>query len=164
VLTVRPGWGTLTTRLEPAPDWIGQWPATWLSGLGTPWNTLQLGGTLRLSSPSGLSVQWVQGRWRVEGQAALELMDAASRITPLDTLGSYRFELAGDPANAGTAQLGLSTTEGALVLTGQGTFGAGGLHFQGEAGAATEADQPVLDNLLNIIGRRNGARSIISIG
>lgn len=164
VITVKPGWGRLTTTLQATQGWIGQWPAAWLSGLGTPWNTLQLGGSLRLSSPSGLSVQWVQGRWLVEGRAALELIDVASRIATLDTLGSYRFEISGDPGNAGTAQLDLATTEGALQLTGQGTLGAGGLDFRGEARAATQADQPALDNLLNIIGRRDGARSVISIG
>lgn len=164
VVTVRPGWGSLTASLQPAPGWIGQWPAEWLSGLGTPWNTLQLGGSLRLSSPSGLTLQSVQGRWRVEGRAALQLIDVASRIATIAPLGSYRFEIAGDPGNAGTAQLSLSTSEGALRLSGEGTLGAGGLNFRGEARAATEADQPALDNLLNIIGRRDGARSVISIG
>jgi general secretion pathway protein N len=38
------------------------------------------------------------------------------------------------------------------------------VRFRGEASAATPADEPALDNLLNIIGRRNGARSVISIG
>lgn len=164
VVTVKPGWGRVTTTLQPAQGWIGQWPAAWLSGLGTPWNTLQLGGTLRLSSPSGLSVQWVQGRWLIEGQAALELIDVASRIAALEPLGTYRFQVSGNPGNAGTARLELGTTEGALQLSGQGTLGAGGLNFRGEARAATEADQPALNNLLNIIGRRDGARSVISIG
>lgn len=163
-ITVRPGWGSFTATLQPQPGWIGQWPAEWLSGLGTPWNTLQLEGSLRLSSSSGLAVQWVQGRWRVEGQAALVLIDVASRIATVSPLGSYRFEITGDPGNAGTAQLSLSTNEGALQLSGEGTLGAGGLNFRGEARAATEADQPALDNLLNIIGRRDGARSVISIG
>ena len=38
-----------------------------------------------------------------------------------------------------------------------------GLRFRGEATAA-EAEAAALSNLLNIIGRRNGARSVISIG
>jgi general secretion pathway protein N len=37
------------------------------------------------------------------------------------------------------------------------------LRFRGEATAA-EGDEGALDNLLNIIGRRQGARSVISIG
>jgi general secretion pathway protein N len=38
------------------------------------------------------------------------------------------------------------------------------VRFRGEARAATEADEAALNNLLNIIGRRNGAVSVISIG
>ncbi|WP_428420148.1 type II secretion system protein N [Methylibium sp.] len=161
-LRLAPGFGTLTTTLQGSPAWIGQWPAEWLVGLGTPWNTLQLGGVLRLSS-TGISLQTVQGRWRVNGQASLDVVNAASRVSTLDHLGSYRLQLDSDPATAGTAQLTLSTTEGALRLSGQGALGAGGLRFRGEASAA-EADQPALTNLLNIIGRRDGARSVISIG
>ena len=162
-LRIRPGLGTLTTTLPPASGWIGQWPAEWLAGLGTPWNTLQLAGALRLSSP-GLTLQSVQGRWRVEGAATLELLDVASRISPLDRLGSYRLELSGDPANAGAARVVLRTLDGALQLTGQGSLGTGGFRFRGEAAAATDADLPALSNLLNIIGRRTGARSVITIG
>jgi general secretion pathway protein N len=40
---------------------------------------------------------------------------------------------------------------------------AGGLRFRGEATAAG-GEQPALANLLNIIGRRDGARSVIEIG
>lgn len=161
-LRLVPGLGSVTATLQGSPTWIGQWPAEWLAGLGTPWNTLQLRGALRLSSP-GLTLQTVQGRWRVQGQAAVDVLNAASRVSTLEPLGSYRLELGGDPANAGQAQLTLLTTEGALQLSGQGTLGAGGLRFRGEARAA-EADQAALTNLLNIIGRRDGARSVISIG
>ena len=38
--------------LLPSPGgWVAQWPSAWLGGLGTPWNTLQLGGSVRLVSP-----------------------------------------------------------------------------------------------------------------
>ena len=55
VLLLRPGLGRLSVQLMPGSGQLGQWPAAWLAGLGTPWNTLQLGGTLRLSS-SGLTL------------------------------------------------------------------------------------------------------------
>ena len=71
--------------------------------------------------------------------------------------------LAGDHANAGVSQLPLSTQEGALQLSGAGSLGPGGVRFRGEARAA-EGDEAALANLLNIIGRREGARSVISIG
>jgi DNA-binding transcriptional LysR family regulator len=73
----------------------------------------------------------------------------------------YRLTVDGDAS--GTAQLTLSTLEGALQLTGSGTAGANGVRFRGEARAAS-GDDAALSNLLNIIGRREGARSVISIG
>ena len=145
----------------PASPVLGHWPAAWLAGLGTPWNTLQLGGSLRLRSP-GLKLEWVQGRWLVDGQADIEMIGASSRVSTLEPLGSYRFSLIGSAG--GPSQLRLSTIDGALQLKGEGTAGANGVRFRGEASAATEADEAALNNLLNIIGRRNGAVSVISIG
>ena len=159
---LRPGFGRISATLLPTAGWVGQWPSAWLAGLGTPWNTLQLGGVARLVSP-GMTVEAVQGRWRVDGRAELELVNVSSRLSTLPTLGSYRLSVSGDAANAGTAQLNLSTLEGALQLSGAGSSGAGKLRFRGEA-RAQAADEAALSNLLNIIGRRDGARSVISIG
>jgi general secretion pathway protein N len=50
-----------------------------------------------------------------------------------------------------------------LQLSGSGQWAGSRLRFNGEARSADGA-QGALDNLLNIIGRRQGARSIISIG
>ena len=162
VVRVKPGFGGMSFTLMPSPGWTGQWPSAWLGGLGTPWNTLQLGGALRLTSP-GLTVESVQGRWRVDGRAEVEVLGVSSRLTTLDPLGSYRLTLSGNAAQAGVAQINLSTTEGALQLSGDGTLGPGGVRFRGEARAGA-ADEAALTNLLNIIGRRDGARSVISIG
>jgi general secretion pathway protein N len=159
---VRPGFGRLTLTLLPNAGWVGQWPSAWLGGLGTPWNTLQLGGAVRLLSP-GVTLESVQGRWRVDGRADVELLGVSSRMTTLNTLGNYRMTLSGDPAGGGVSQLKLSTQEGALQLSGDGTLGPSGVRFRGEA-RADAADEPALTNLLNIIGRRDGARSVISIG
>lgn len=162
-LQYTPGFGRSTVRVVPPPGgWIGQWPSAWLSGIGTPFNTLQLGGTLRLTSPQ-FAVESVQGRWRLQGLLDAEFAGVSSRVSTLDTLGSYRLRLAGDPANPGIAQLTLTTLEGALLLDGRGTWGPGGMRFRGEAKAAP-GDEAALANLLNIIGRRDGARSVISIG
>ena len=79
-------------------------------------------------------------------------------------LGSYRLGVQGDPAGASTAQLRLSTLSGALLLDGQGQWGSAGLRMQGEARAASASQEQVLGNLLNLIGRRQGARSVFSIG
>jgi general secretion pathway protein N len=163
-LLLRPGLGRWAAELLPSPGWIGQWPSAWLGGLGTPWNTLQLGGQLRLLS-RGLTAEMVQGRLRLAGGAELELQGMSSRLSTLPTLGSYRLQVSADPAGGtGGAQLILSTLEGALQLSGSGQWGSAGLRLRGEARAATPGDEAALGNLLNIIGRRQGARSVISIG
>ncbi len=160
---IRPGLGRVSVQVLPAESTtIGQWPAAWLNGLGTPWNTLQLGGTLRLTSP-GLNVEWVQGRLRFSGEAALDVANASSRVATLDALGSYRLTLRGDAASADASTLTLITVDGALRLSGQGEWTGTGLRFRGEAQAA-DGSETALNNLLNIIGRRQGARSVISIG
>lgn len=162
LLQLRPGLGRLRIDLPPVTGAIGQWPAAWLVGLGTPWNTLQPTGSLQLFS-DGLSLEAVQGRWRFSGQAELTLGSMASRVSTLEVLGSYRLGLQGDAQGGDAARLQLSTDSGALQLSGQGEWAASRLRFTGQAGAAPGAEA-ALNNLLNIIGRRRGALSLISIG
>jgi general secretion pathway protein N len=157
---IRPGLGRIRATLVPRTDWVGQWPSAWLGGLGTPWNTLQLGGSFRLLSP-GVTIESVEGRWRLDGRVELVLEQVSSRLTTLETLGTYRVALTG--SSNGPTLLTVATQEGPLQLTGNGTWGPGGVKFRGEARAET-GDEAALSNLLNIIGRRDGARSIISIG
>ena len=57
----------------------------------------------------------------------------------------------------------LSTIEGSMQLSGTGHWVGSRLRFEGVASAAPE-HEAALANLLNIIGRRNGARSIITLG
>jgi general secretion pathway protein N len=156
------GIGRWRFELLPAADGggvIGRWPAAWLAGLGTPWNTLQLDGELRLSSP-GLVLEAVAGRWQLGGSAVLDLQHVASRLSTLPVLGSYRLQLATADS---IPRLTLATLEGALRLSGGGEWLASGLRFRGEATAAA-GSEAALANLLNIIGRRQGARSLIAIG
>lgn len=159
-MLVRPGLGRVEVAMAPRPGGFGQWPAAWLSGMGTPWNTLQLGGVIRLSTP-GATLEIVQGRWRLEGSLAADLVGLSSRVSTLETLGSYRLQLQG--GGEGGATLMLSTADGALRLSGNGQWAGPKLRFQGEAVAAQGSEQ-ALDNLLNILGRRDGARSIFVIG
>lgn len=159
VLLLRPGLGRLSVQLLPAAGPIGEWPAAWLAGLGAPWNTLRLGGTLRLSS-SGLSLDMAAGRWTLAGQAELRLSDIDSPLTTLPRLGSYRLDL---DADGGTPTFMLSTLDGALQLDGSGQWTGSQWRFRGQARAAPGAEGE-LDNLLNFFGRRQGALSLISIG
>jgi general secretion pathway protein N len=59
--------------------------------------------------------------------------------------------------------LRLETLEGSLQLSGSGQWVGSRLRFRGEASALPERES-ALANLLNIIGRRSGPRSLISIG
>jgi general secretion pathway protein N len=174
VLEWRPGWGKTTVTVKPAREGnVGHWPAAWLEGLGAPWNTLRPGGQLRLTT-QGLTLESQGnsgGGWQVQGRADLDWLQASSRLSTLDALGSYRIGLTGSPAVAGAPAgagaskplLTLRTLEGALQLNGSGQWTERGLKFNGDARAAP-GFEPALNNLLNIIGRRNGASSVISIG
>lgn len=165
LVQLRPGLGRMRATLVSPAGAVGQWPSAWLGGLGTPWNTLQLGGNVRLISPGITTIESVEGRWRMDGKVDLELEGVSSRLTTLDTLGSYKISLSGSGGAGGNGAtlLSVSTTDGPLQLTGSGTWGPGGVKFRGEARSAA-VDEAALSNLLNIIGRRDGARSIISIG
>jgi general secretion pathway protein N len=159
-LRVEPGIGRMKVTLPAADGVRGQWPASWLAGLGTPWNTLQLAGWLRLGS-SGLSAEAAQGRWRLDGRLDVELDEIRSRLSTLPRLGSYRVGVAG--AGDGGAGITLSTIEGPLLLSGSGQWAPGGVRFRGEA-RADEGAEAALHHLLNLIGRRQGALSVITIG
>lgn len=149
------GWQAL--RLDFA-DGDSRWPASLATGLGTPWNTLQLEGELRLAT-RGLSVEWTAGRPAVAGQAELVASDVSSRLSTLRPMGSYRITVQG----GATPGLRVETLAGPLRLAGSGQWVGRRLRFRGEASAAPEREA-ALANLLNIIGRRSGARSLITIG
>ena len=139
-------------------DGHSEWPAGVLAGLGTPWNTLQLEGEVRLTT-RGLSVEWAAGRPVVAGRAELVALRVASRLSTLRPVGSYRITLQGGTP----ARLQLETLDGSLQLSGAGQWVGSRLRFRGEATATPERES-ALANLLNIIGRRSGTRSLISIG
>lgn len=155
MLHARLRWGGGTLAVS---DQRSQWPAAVLAGLGTPWNTLQVEGELALST-QGLSVEWNAGRLAVAGRAELTALRVSSRLSTLKPMGSYRIILTGGP----TSTLQLDTLEGALQLVGSGQWVGSRLRFSGTGSAAPDREA-ALANLLNIIGRRRGAQSIITIG
>ncbi|QIM54381.1 type II secretion system protein N [Hydrogenophaga crocea] len=157
-LHLRPGIGE--TRLDIAP-FQGRLPAGLLAGLGTPWNTLRLEGTIALQS-QGLGLSLVSGRAQLYGGLDIDALDLASRLSSIRPLGSYRAQLRAD-ADGHTARLELQTLSGALLLQGQGEWVGGRLRFAGDAQAAPGSEL-ALTNLLNIVGRRDGPRSVITIG
>ncbi len=163
-----PGGGADEAALAAATP-LGQWPMGWLEGRGFPWNTIHPGGVLTLSTRN-LSFALKGGHWSTLGSAQVEIRQASSRLTSLDSLGTYRVLIQPDsstqirPGDGATrALVWISTIEGALQIKGRGLIGATGLRVRAEASAAPGAEA-ALDNLLNLIGRRNGALSVISIG
>lgn len=113
---LRPTWTGLRVQLNaacctPAPlqaqvfaRWSGMrvavadgqshWPAALLTGLGTPWNTLQPQGQLALQT-QGLEATWAAGRMVLAGQAQLDARAMSSRLSTLRPMGSYRLALQG---------------------------------------------------------------------
>ena len=134
------------------------WPAELLTGLGTPWNTLEPSGQLSLQS-RGLSAEWTDGKLIVAGGAILEARDMSSRLSTLHPMGSYRLRIQG----GAPISLTLETLEGSLRLDGRGQWVESRLRFSGEASTQPEREA-ALANFLNIVGKRNGLRSVITIG
>ncbi len=158
-LQATPGWDSLHLSMQ---DGLSQWPAELLAGLGTPWNTVQAKGVLHLSA-QGLSISLVQGRLAMAGRAQLEALDMSSRLSTLQPMGSYRLTLKSSDKDSQAIGLELTTLNGSLQLTGHGDWDNSRWHFEGSASAAPE-HLDALSNLLNIIGRRDGARSLITLG
>jgi len=120
-------------------------PAALLSGLGAPFNTLDLQGAVRLA--------WTPWRLlgsRAYGQLVVTLTDMSSRVSPVKPLGSYRVAL---QSQGNSSTIDLSTLQGSsLLLSGHGTITANSSSFHGQA-SATEAASENLAGLLNLLGR-----------
>lgn len=155
-------------RIDVSPLWRGvrvqvgdhtsSWPASWLVGLGAPWNTVQPEGQMQLHTTQ---LQWTRqaGLEQLQGQAELQMQQLSTRLSTLRPLGSYRVRVQGGD----TVALTLDTLEGSLLLQGTGQILNGRVRFNGEASAAPDAEA-ALSNLLNILGQRQGAKSILKMG
>jgi general secretion pathway protein N len=153
------GLQSVELRLSDLPAGRGlRLPAALLVGLGTPWNTLQLDGQLVLETRN-LQLLASAGSARLEGEVVLDALRLSTSLSTLKPLGSYRVALRGGTST----RLTLTTLEGALQLSGTGELSPGRLVFDGEARAAEDREE-ALSNLLNIIGQRQGARSLIHLG
>lgn len=151
----QPRWGGVGLQIF---DSASEWPASLLAGLGAPWNTLQADGNLRLVT-QGLSLEWFKQQPKVAGRAEFTAVALTSSLTTLKPMGSYQLLLLG----GNTIEVKLATLEGSLQLSGSGRWVGSRLSFEGIASAAP-GYEAALANLLNIIGRRTGARSIITLG
>ncbi len=138
-------------------------PASVLTGIGAPWNTIRPGGTLDLDWDT---VRWRSGAIAAElrGQTRLTWDGASSTLTPVRPFGRYRLQIDGLYPGA---PVRLVTLAGPLLLSGGGTITAGGhLHFRGAARIrpgtnATVAAQ--LSGLVSLLGRRDGDGAILDL-
>ena len=133
------------------------WPASLLTGLGTPFNTLQLHGELLLDTQP-LALEVAQGRLLLDGNASLEARHISARVSTLPSLGDYRVELKG----GATPTVHLTTLQGPLLMKGNGQWDGKRLRFSGEANAAAGMEAQ-LANLLNILGIRRGDKVMLNI-
>lgn len=159
VLRLSPGWQGVALALEPMAQPL-QWPVDWLQGLGAPWNTFKLGGLLEVRS-TGAGARLTSQGLTLHGDLTLTLQGARSPLASVPQLGSYRVKLQAQGREP--VQVRLDTLNGPLLLEGQGRIGPRGLKLRAHA-QAEPAQAEALKNLLNLIGPRQGARSILSIG
>ena len=133
-----------------------QLPDVSLARLGSPWNTVR--------PTTALAVNWqpiVIENGRATGKATLDLSDVASALTPVRPLGAYRIAIDG---GAQATQISMTSLNGPLRLSGNGNWTpAAGLRFTAYA-EADESERPRLQSLLNLLGRREGTRTMIKIG
>ncbi|MFY0476610.1 type II secretion system protein N [Achromobacter marplatensis] len=136
-------------------------PASVLPALGAPWNTLAPEGMLEISwqalrlggaLPSGPIADL---RWRNAGTA----------LTSVAPVGTYLLRLQGT-GKPGAALL-LSTENGVLAVSGQGSVTARGVNFEGQAtfaSSATQAQRAALDGLMSTLGRRTKDTVVFGVG
>jgi general secretion pathway protein N len=141
-------------------------PAELLAGLGAPWNTMQLTGTLKLAA-EGLAGKWSSsgGLEDMTGRATLDVLGVATALSTIKPLGSYRLSTTGSVMRLET--LADQPTEAALLLSGTGKIEQGRASFLGEASAAAGREE-ALSNLLHIVGQwqpgvDGRARSILKL-
>lgn len=126
-------------------------PMQLLTGLGSPWNTLQLKGEMVFSSE-----KWA-GNWSsatgvdgMTGKATLALNDLGTALSTVQPLGSYRLTSTNTALRLETPESAGNKT--ALLLSGTGEIQSQSLRFQGEAVAQKGFDE-ALSNLLHLIGQ-----------
>jgi general secretion pathway protein N len=158
-ILVSPSFSGVSAAVQPSQS---TWPASLLMGLGAPFNTLKLEATLKLNTEM-LAVEWLNQQLKIEGKAVLDVLDASTQLSTLRPVGSYRLSFLGNSGSATAPSVKLETINGSLLLTGNGQFTGNRWRFNGEASAAA-GFEAALSNFLDILGRRVGPRSIITVG
>ncbi len=140
-----------------------QLPATSLSTLGAPFNTLKPTGNITLA--------WQAFELNTASNAApalnarVSVKDLRMDLTGNDILGDY--QLSASPTAGNRWAITLTTSnpaQAALLLTGSGQAGlSGGTQFELESKAAATPAPPRVQTLLNFLGRRQGDAYVLRI-
>jgi len=135
-------------------------PASALTGLGAPWNTVKPGGELELQWDT-LHVQ----AGTVHGALRGQWLRASSGLSPIVPFGHYRLQADG---YFDGARLRLDTVTGPLEMDGDGTISNGlQVHFHGLARVQPGTDPAVatqLSGLISLLGRSKGEEAILNFG
>ena len=123
-------------------------PASWLSALGAPFNTIRPEGLLQLS--------WTE--WKSDGelQATLKWLDAQSALASIRPLGEYVITVTGNPDKK--IDMTLATNKGPLMLEGNGQWTSGQRFVFNGYASAQERSKEALTGLLSQMGRLEGDR------
>ncbi len=127
-------------------------PAGVLAVMGAPFDTLRLGGELRL--------QWDTlglGEANLEGSLQLDWSNAQSALSQVAPLGNFRVTLTG---HGSRGDVRLITLEGPLLLQGEGVLERGRLRFSGTADALPEM-RASLNGLIGVLGPRSGDKALL---
>lgn len=137
---------------------VSIWPASLLAGLGYPWNSIQLKGSLYLST-DGFELSSIDRRLAFRGALTLLAPSVHSRISGTLPIGSYRLVLQGN----GDPALLLDTLEGALQLSGGGHWEDSQLYMQVQARPIAD-DRTDLGDLLRLMSQYKGKLSFVMPG
>lgn len=118
-------------------------PLALLYGLGAPFNSLGLQGTIVCDWTS-----WQIGSSEARGHAEVRLIDLASAFSTVRPLGSY---LATFDGMGSSTALKVVTQEGPLLIDAVGNVNALGLSLSGHARAQPDAQERLAD-LLGVLG------------
>jgi len=131
-------------------------PATALTAIGAPFNTLEPGGELALSWPA----LELGGTLPAGPLLQLTWSRASSARVPVQPLGDYRASL--DADGKGTLNLQVRTLSGALRIEGHGQGAGRRWRFEGSAQPAPDADPAVRDALTPLLGTLGAYRGGVS--
>jgi general secretion pathway protein N len=121
-------------------------PANILEGLGSPWTTLRPRGDIQMRW-SDLQFGSIQ-----RGDIHFIISDVSSPVSPVKPLGSYDLKL--NLVNDGNVWK-LSTSNGPLILSGEGAMHDGKVQFSGVATADPEMFDSLV-GLLSLLGKKEG--------